>query len=197
MANPLTLAAVSVGAQVVGGVSQKNAADKAAEAARAAGEFNATIIERDIGLLERQREILNAQFAIDDQRMRVAFERDVQGRVKAAAGYAGIDMSRGTPIEVLMFNARELEYQSAVNKFNNEIANMQISDAQEEARLNAQLSRMEAGASAAALRSQGTSSLIRGIGGAAMTGYQTGLFGGGSTGGAGGTGFVGSGVRFV
>lgn len=197
MANPLTLAAVSVGAQVVGGVSQKRAGDKAADAAREAGEFNAKIIERDIDLLERQRNIINAQFAIDDQRMRVAFERDVQGRVKAAAGYAGIDMSRGTPIEVLMFNARELEYQSAVGQFNNEIANMQISDAQEEARLNAQLSRMEAGASAAALRSQGTASLIRGIGGAATTGFQTGLFGGGSTGGAGGTGFVGSGVRFV
>lgn len=191
------LAILSLASQVVGGVSQYNAAQDAADAANAAGEFNAQIIERDIDLLERQRQILNAQFAIDDQRMRVAFERDVQGRVKAAAGYAGIDMSRGTPIEILMFNARELEYQSAVNKFNNEIANMQISDAQEEARLNAQLSRMEAGASAAALRSQGTASLIRGIGGAATTGFQTGLFGGGSTGGAGGTGFVGSGVRFV
>lgn len=196
MADPLTLAAVSVGSQVIGGVTQKRASDKAADAANAAGEFNAKLIERDIDLLERQRQIINAQFAIDDQRMRVAFERDVQGRVKAAAGYAGIDMSRGTPIEVLMFNARELEYQSAVGQFNNEIANLQISDAQEEARLNAQLSRMEAGASAAALRSQGTASLIRGIGGAAQTGFQSGMFGSSAPRTAGGSDFVGSGVRF-
>jgi hypothetical protein len=191
------LAILQVGSQIIGGISQKRAGDRAAEAAQAAGNFNAQIIERDIDLLERQRQILNAQFTIDDQRLRVAFERDVQGRVKAATGYAGIDMSRGTPMEVLMFNARELEYQSAVGRFNNEIANMQISDAQEEARLNAQLSRMESGAAAASLRAQGTASLIRGIGGAATTAYQTGLFGGSSAPQTGGTGFVGSGVRFV
>jgi hypothetical protein len=207
MADPITLAAISVGSQVVGGIAQQQASNRAAAAANKASEFNAQIIERDIDLLERQRQILNAQFVIDDQRMRVAFERDVQGRVKAASGYAGIDMSRGTPMEVLMFNARELEYQSAVGRFNNEIANMQISDAQEEARLNAQLARMEGGAAAAALRAQGTASLIRGIGGAAQTGFQTGVFGssggssggsfGGSAGRAGSGDFVGSGARFI
>jgi len=184
---------ISVGAQVAGAVSQKRSADKAADAAAAAGNFNAQIIERDIDLLERQRQIINAQFAIDQQRFRTQFERDVQGKVKAATGYAGIDMSRGTPMEVLMFNARELEYQSAVNRFNNEITNLQISDAQEEARLNAQLSRMEGGAAAASLRAQGTASLISGLGGAGTTAYQTGMFGGGS---GGNQQFVGSGVRF-
>lgn len=168
---------VAVGAQVVGGIAQKRAADKAAGAAREAGEFNASIIERDIDLLEKQRAIVNAQFVIDGQRARQAFERDVQGAARAGFGYAGIDMSQGTPMQVLRTNAREFEYQSAVNEFNNQIANMQISDAQEEARLNAQLSRMEGGAQAAGLRASGTASLIRSIGGAAKTGFESGMFG--------------------
>ena len=58
MANPVTAAAVSVGSTIVGGVSQKRAADDAAAAAQRAGEFNAQIIERDIDLLERQRGIV-------------------------------------------------------------------------------------------------------------------------------------------
>jgi hypothetical protein len=69
-----------------------------------------------------------------------------------------------------------MDYESAVNTFNNQTANLQISDAQEEARLNAQLSRMEGGAQAAGLRSQGTASLISSLGSAATRGYETGLF---------------------
>ena len=55
---------------------------------------------------------------------------------------------------------------------------MQISDAQEDARLRAELSRMEGGAQAEALGSRGTASLISSIGGAATTAYETGIIGG-------------------
>ena len=57
------------------------------------------------------------------------------------------------------------------DKFNNDVANMQIDDAQEDARLNAELARMEGGSAAASLRAQGTKSLIQGIGTAARTLY--------------------------
>jgi hypothetical protein len=177
MADPITLAAVAIGSNVVGGIAQKKAANKAAASAREAGEFNAKIIERDIDLLEKQRQIVNAQFVIEGQRDRQAFERDIQGAARAGFGYAGIDMSHGTPMQVLRTNAREFEYQQSVNEFNNQVANMQISDAQEEARLNAQLSRMEGGATAASLKAQGTASLIKSLGGAARSGYEMGIFG--------------------
>ena len=59
---------------------------------------------------------------------------------------------------------------------------MQITDAKEGVRLNAEMSRMDAGYQAAAMRSQGTASLISGFGTAARRGYSTGL-GSGSTGG--------------
>jgi len=168
---------IMAGTQIAGGISQKNAADKAAEAANRAGEFNAGIIERDIDLLERQRQILNATFLTESARARTAFERDVQGTVRAGFGYGGIDMSQGTPMQVLRENAREFQYEQDVAAFNNEIANMQISDGQETARLNAQLSRMEGGATAAGLRAQGTSSMISSFGRAAGTAYEYKLFG--------------------
>ena len=176
MCNPFAL--ISTGVQVAGAISSKKAADKAAAAALRAGEFNASIIERDIDLFERQRGIMNAQFAIDSERAASAFEGKVQGLVRASTGYAGFDMSQGTPMAVLRQNAREFDYEQSVNKFNNEIANLQISDAQEEARLNAELSRMEGGMAAASARASGTAALISGFGGAAKTAYETGLIGG-------------------
>ena len=55
---------------------------------------------------------------------------------------------------------------------NNEITNMQISDEQETARLNAELARMEGAAGASSLSAQGTQSLIRSFGSAAQQAYE-------------------------
>jgi hypothetical protein len=164
--------AISLGATLLGGLSQKKAASRAADAADRAAQFNANLIERDIGLLEKQREIINRNFLIEGQRSRSKFEREVQGAVRAGFGYAGIDMSQGTPVEVLRENAREFEYEATVEQMTNEIANMQISDEQETARLNAELARMEGGAQAAGLRAQGTASLIKSFGSAAQQAYE-------------------------
>ena len=164
--------AISLGATLLGGLSQKKAASRAADAAYRAAQFNAGLIERDIGLLEKQREIINRNFLIEGKRSRSKFEREVQGAVRAGFGYAGIDMSQGTPVEVLRENAREFEYEATVEQMTNEIANMQISDEQETARLNAELARMEGGAQAAGLRAQGTTSLIRSFGSAAQQAYE-------------------------
>tara|TARA_R100001440_G_scaffold73953_2_gene98909 strand:- start:63 stop:644 length:582 start_codon:yes stop_codon:yes gene_type:complete len=169
-------AGASIGASVGGGISAKQSADKAAARANNAAEFNAQIIERDIGLLTKGRDILNANFAIDFERSTRLFERDVQGTAKAGFGYAGVDMSQGTPIQILRENAREFDYQMSVQKFDTAVENMQIDDAIEETRLNAQLARMEGGATAASLRSQGTQSLISGLGSGARDAFDMGLF---------------------
>ena len=169
---------LALGASILGGISQKRASDKAAAAAKAAGEFNAKIIERDIDLLERQRQIFNKNFLVEAGRSKIAFERDVQGAVRAGFGFAGIDISEGSPLQILRENAREFQYQQDVEEFNRQIVNMQISDQQESARLNAQLSRMEGGAQAAGLRASGRASLIGSIGQAAQIGYEYKLFGG-------------------
>ena len=169
-------AGASIGASVGGGIESKRSADRAARRATDAANFNAEIIERDIGLLTKGRDILNANFAIDFERSSRAFEREVQGRAKAGFGYAGVDMSQGTPIQILRENAREFDYQMAVAKFDNSVENMRIDDAIEETRLSAELSRMEGGANAASLRAAGTKSLIAGIGSGARGAYDMGFF---------------------
>jgi hypothetical protein len=162
----------SIGLSLLSGAKQQSSANKAAAAAAAAGEYNAKIIERDIDLLEKQRQIVNANFLTQSQRARTAFERDVQGAVRAGFGYGGIDIAQGTPLEVLRDNAREFQYEADVAAFNNEVANMQISDQQEGSRMSAELSRMEGGANAASLRAQGAASMISSIGQAAGTAYE-------------------------
>jgi hypothetical protein len=164
-----------MGSSVVGGIADKQAANKAAAAAARVGEFNAKIIERDVNLLENQRTIINNNVLISNKRKRMAF-RKTQGEAVAGFAYAGVDIAVGTPMQVLREGGRESDYEIAVDKFNNYVTNMQINDAQEDTRLTAQLSRMEAGASAAALRSQGTASLIAGFGSAARIGYNTDAF---------------------
>lgn len=159
---------ISAGSQLLGGINDKQAADNAAAAAQQAANFNADIIERDIDLLEKQRQFVNANFNVSNDRKKQSF-KSVQGEVKANYAYGGIDISEGTPISVLRRNAREMKFELDNDKFNNDVTNMQIDDAQENARLNAQLARMEGGSAAASLRAQGTASLIKSFGSAART----------------------------
>jgi len=171
-----TAAVIGAGANIVGGISSRNAANAAGAAAQQAANFNASIIERDIGLLARQRGIINQNFEIDQKRAGEAFEREVQGAARAGFGYAGVDMSSGTPMAVLQANAREFDYAMSVAEFNNEMTNLQISDQQEDARLQAQLARMGGAASRSAYRSQGKASLISGFGDAGMIISGSGYF---------------------
>ena len=165
----------TLGLTIMGGASQKRASNRAAEAAKRVGEFNAKLIERDIDLLEKQREIINRN-AVLQERVDRGRRRDAQGSVVANYAASGIDISRGTPMRVLRQNAREFEYDMAVAEFNNAVTNMQINDQQENARLAAELSRMEGGAQAAGLRAQGTQAFIGSLGNAARFGYSSGMF---------------------
>ena len=171
-----TAAIIGAGANIVGGISARNSANAAGAAAQRAANFNASIIERDIGLRARQRGITNQHFEIDQERAGEAFEREVQGAARAGFGYAGVDMSSGTPMAVLQANAREFDYAMSVAEFNNEMTNLQISDQQEDARLQAQLARMGGDASRSAYRSQGNASLISGFGNAALDLSSSGYF---------------------
>ena len=167
------LATLALG--IAGGASQKRASNRAAAAAQRVGEFNAKLIERDVDLLEKQREIINRNAVLQERVDRFRFA-ETQGTVVANYAASGIDVSRGTPMRVLRQNAREFEYDMAVADFNNAVQNMQINDAQENARLNAELSRMEGGAQAASLRAQGTQSMITSFGQAAQFAASSGMF---------------------
>jgi hypothetical protein len=165
------LSLISAGSSLLGGINEKQAADNAAAAAQEASNFNADLIERDVDLLEKQRRFVNENYNVSNDRKKQGFTA-VQGEVKANYAYAGIDVSEGTPIDVLRTNAREMQFELDTDTFNNDVTNMQIDDAQEDAKLNAQLARMEGGSAAASLRAQGTKSLIQSVGTAARTLYS-------------------------
>jgi len=167
-----TLTAIKIGTDLLSGFTSKKASNRAASRAAEAAEFNAKIIERDIDLLTRQRQIINANFAASQGRNARAFERDVQGAARAGFAYAGFDLSQGTAIEVLRENAREFDYEQESEEFNNSITNMQIDDAIEETKLQAELTRMTGQANASGLRASGTASLIKSIGSAGATGME-------------------------
>jgi len=166
------LTAFKIGTDLLAGFSSKKASNRAAEQSQAAANFNAQIIERDIDLLTRQRQIINTNFAASQGRNARAFEGEVQGTARSGYAYAGFDLSQGTPIEVLRENAREFDYEQETEAFNNSITNMQIDDAIEETKLQAELTRMTGQANAAGLRASGTASLIKSIGQAGSTGME-------------------------
>ena len=166
---------LTLGATLIGGLQQKRAADSAADAAREVGEFNAGLIERDIDLLEKQRGIINQNQITAKKRSRKDFDA-LRGEQRAGFAYAGVDLSQGTPIFVGLESAREFDFTLSQMEFENEMINMEISDKQEDARLQAELSRMEGGAQAASLQAQGTKSLISSLGQSAQMGYE--MYGG-------------------
>ena len=170
MCDPLAL--FTIGSNIIGASKAQSAANRAAEAARKVGEFNAGIIERDIDLLEKSRAIYNANFLVSQGRAADAFEREVQGTARNGFGYAGFDMSQGTPIAVLRENAREFDYEQKVAEFENSLKNMQIDDEIEGLELAAEMSRMEGGMAAASAQAQGAQSMINAITNSATTIYE-------------------------
>ena len=158
-----------------GASKSKSAADRAAEAAREAAEFNAKIVERDIDILERQSKLVDVSQLLREKVSRFRFSQ-MQGSVITGFASAGIDIAQGTPMRVLRQNAREFEYDMAVSRFNDTVTQMQIADGKENARLSAELMRMEGGAQAGAIAAQGTRSLISGIGQAFQYASGAGLF---------------------
>ena len=167
-----TLTAIKIGTDLLSGFTSKKANNKAADRAAEAAEFNAQIIERDVDLLTRQRQIINANFAANQTLNARAFERDIQGTARSGYAYGGFDLTQGTPIDVLRENAREYDYEIEVQEFNNSITNMQIDDAIEETNLQAELTRMSGQANASGLRASGTASLLKTLGSTAQTGAE-------------------------
>ena len=140
-----------------------SASRKSAEAYQRVGEFNAQMEERNIDLIDKALEINRRVRALDEQEARYRFSTETLGTLVNQYAGAGIDVSRGTPMAVARQFAKEFEVDQAKADFNLAVAEMQMEDAKEEARLRAELSRMEGGFQAAAARAEGTSSLIAGF----------------------------------
>ena len=163
---------LTLGMTLLEGASQKRASNDAAAAHRAVGEFNAKMEERNIGLIDKQIEVTRRVRALDEQEARYRFSTEVLGTVVNQYAGAGIAIGSGTPMRVSRQFAREFEVAQAKEDFNVSNRIMQMEDAKEDARLRAELSRMEGGYNAAAAKSAGTASMIQSFGQAARFGYE-------------------------
>jgi len=160
---------------IFGGLSAKRSSDKSAQKAQEIANFNAEIIERDFGFLQKQADIINANAALREARDRYNFDL-LQGDTVVGFSYGGIDIAEGTPMRVMRENARNFELDMLINQRNDSIAIEQIANAQEDVMLQAELARMGGMAQASALRAQGTQSLINAVGNAFTTSYRRGMF---------------------
>ena len=176
MADPLTI--LTGGKMVLdffGGLSAKKSSDAAAQKAQEIANFNAEIIERDIDLLQKQADLINANAILREELDRFNFAQQ-QGAVVTATSYAGFDIAEGTPMATLVESAQFFELDMLINQRNDLVQLEQIADEQEDRRLQAELSRMGGTAEAAALRARGTQALISSVGSAIETGYKRGVF---------------------
>ena len=153
----------SVGLGIYGAYQNKRAGDNAAAFARAIGEENAKIIERDIDIADRQIEILGRNLEVSNQRKTRLFD-DFQGRGRSIYGGGGIELSRGAPVSVALRSAAEFEYELDVDAYNTSIAILEQEDRKVEAKMRANVSRMGGQAQASAYKAQGTTALLTGIG---------------------------------
>ena len=153
----------SIGLGLYGAYQEKKAGDKAAAFAKAIGEENAKIIERDIDIADRQIEILNRNLQLSNERKGKAFRRFREAGT-AIYGGGGIELSRGAPVTVELASAAEFEYELSVDAYNTSIAILEQEDRKVEAGMRAKVSRMGGQAQASAYASQGTTALLTGLG---------------------------------
>lgn len=165
----------SVGLSLYGAYEKKKAGDRAAAFAKAIGEENAKIIERDIDIADRQIEILGRNLEISNERKGKAFRRFI-GAGTAIFGGGGIELSRGAPVTAELASAAEFEYELSIDAYNTSIAILEQEDRKVEAGMRAKVSRMGGQAQASAYAAQGTTALLTGLGTAIGNASDYGMF---------------------
>ena len=154
---------ISTGLQLFGAYNSYQTGKDAGAAALAIGAKNAKIIERDIDIAKRQKEILQRNLELSNARKTKAFGA-YQAGARAATLGQGLT-SRGTPQDVLIENLKEFNYELSIDAYNTEIALLEQDDLIEETRLRAEISRMGGQAEKSALMAQGKAGLITGAAG--------------------------------
>lgn len=166
----MTLAAVAMGAQVVGGFVSAIGAMQSANAQAQASEYNASIAERNKILADqdRQRNIETARIAAEDKARE---NRRLLSTIRNNYGSTGLELA-GSPIDALAdssiemaLDVRRIEHEGQVKGREGALRMLGL---QEEATM----ARAAAKNQRASGRMAAMSSLIGGAGGAASTGAQ-------------------------
>lgn len=156
MADPVT-AAVVAGSSLL---SAQSAVQQGA-AARAAGQFNANMAERNAKISEQQAEQIKRSSEFDINRFRDNFD-DLQATAAQAFRYNGFVATGGTPLQVLLDNSREADTEIALRRYNASIGEQQALESATEQRLQGRLDRMMGRSAQKASYYQAAGSLLGG-----------------------------------
>ena len=156
MADPVT-ATIVAGASLL---SASSAVQQGA-AAKAAGQFNANMAERNAKVAEQQAEMIKRSSEFDINRFRDNFS-DLQATAAQAFRYNGFVATGGTPLQVLLDNAREADTEIALRRYNASIGEQQALESATEQRLQGRLDRMMGRSAQKASYYQAAGSLLSG-----------------------------------
>lgn len=156
MADPVT-ATIVAGASLL---SASSAVQQGA-AAKAAGQFNANMAERNAQVAEQQAEQIKRSSEFDINRFRENFD-DLQATAAQAFRYNGFVATGGTPLQVLLDNAREADTEIALRRYNASIGEQQALESATEQRLQGRLDRMMGRSAQKASYYQAAGSLLSG-----------------------------------
>jgi len=156
MADPVTVALVA-GSSLL---SARSAVQQGA-AASAAGRFNASMSERNARVAEQQAEQIKRSSEFDINRFRDNFS-ELQATSEQAFRYNGFVATGGTPLQVLLDNAREADEEIAMRRYNAAIGQQQALESAAEQRLQGRLQRMQGESARRASYYQAAGSLLGG-----------------------------------
>lgn len=158
---------IAAGTAIAGGMISASGSIKSGKAARAAAEYNAKIQERNAKVAEQAAEQILMQAdrdAIRAEEIGLKFIRNQQGRYGASGVIAGQD----TALKVALESANNLEEQIAQRYYKSEVEAITMREQGVDARLGANLTRMEGNARYQAAKTQAMTSLLSSSSSAAM-----------------------------
>lgn len=156
MADPVTAAIVASSSLL-----SARAAVQQGAAANAAGRFNAQMSERNAQIAEQQAEQIKRSSEFDINRFRDNFS-ELQASTAQAFRYNGFVATGGTPLQVLLNNAREADEEIAMRRYNASIGEQQALESATEQRLQGRLQRMQGAAAQRASYYRAAGSLLAG-----------------------------------
>lgn len=158
---------IAAGAAIAGGMISASGQIKSGKAARAAAEYNAKIQERNAKVADQAAEQILMQAdrdAIRAEQIGLKFIKNQQSRYGASGVVAGQD----TALKVALDSANNLEEQVAQRYYKSEVEAITMREQGVDARLSANLTRMEGNARYQAARTQAMSSLLGSVNRAGM-----------------------------
>ena len=133
----------------------------AAKTARRIGEANAQLAERDILVAENNKIALEQKLQLDLERADIDFA-GLQSETAVAYRYSGVDMTEGTPLDRLIRNVGDFEFDKKIAEYNVKIAQQEQDELAAFAQMKANISRLTGASQAQLYRTKAYGSLLGG-----------------------------------